>query len=329
MDNVVVTGASGFIGRNLTAALVRQPCRVRAIVRPGSPGEPAAGVDVRAGHLADEAFVRSACEGATHVFHLAGAVAPSSQAHADQVNVELTRRLAAALAGLARPPVLIYVSSLAAAGPGDPKRESDPAAPRSCYGRSKLAAERLLRTYADRLGITIIRPPGVFGPWDRNLLEMFRAVRWRLNPVVISRRFRYSLVHVADLVHGLVAAAARGARLQPAAADSRGLYFLADPVPLSMVELAGHVAAAVGCPAPVSVPLPAPVCWAIAGAAEAWGWCRRRRTFFNLDKMREATAGSWVCDPTRAAGELGFAVEAGLPERIVETAGWYRRQGWI
>lgn len=334
VDSVVVTGATGFIGTNLTTALLKRGCQVRAITRSraGASRASCVGIDVHSGDLADEDFVRSACRDVSHVFHLAGVVAPGSQAEADRVNVTLTGRLAAALARLTRPPVLVHVSSLAAAGPADPrspKRESDVAEPRSCYGRSKLAAERLLRTFADRLRITVVRPPAVFGAWDRNLLEFHRAVRWRINPVVISRRFCYSIVHVADLVQGLLAAAEQGARLTGSDDDSAGVYFVADPTPISMPELAAHVAASVGRPAPVSLLLPAPLCWTVAGAAEAWGLWSRRRTFFNLDKMREASAGSWVCDPTRARVELGFTVGGTLAERIAETTAWYRGQGWI
>lgn len=335
VDNVVVTGASGFIGRNLTASLARRnDCRVSVVVRTAQAADvfSGTGIDVHVGTFGDEAFIRRVCAEASHVFHLAGVVAPFSPAHTFHVNVEMTSRLAAGLSSLRSPPVLVYVSSLAAAGPaidGKPRRESDRCDPRSIYGRSKLAAEEMLRTHADKLPITIVRPPAVFGAWDRNLLQLYHTVRWGIDPVGISKRFRYSLVHAEDLARGLQMAATLGRRLRPDPSQSDGVYFLADPDAVTMVDLANHVAATLGRRAPIHLTVPAPICWTMAALSELSGRCCEGHTFLNFDKMREARAGSWLCNTDRALRELGFSVDAPLRDRIAQTSAWYEQHAWI
>ncbi len=88
-------------------------------------------------------------------------------------------QLAAACALAAQPPTLVYVSSLAAIGPAPTTqalRESDPVAPVSEYGRSKLAGEDFLKQYAQQIPISIIRPPMVLGPGDRVSLDLFKTI---------------------------------------------------------------------------------------------------------------------------------------------------------
>ena len=69
--------------------------------------------------------------------------------------------------------------------------------------------------------------------------------------------------------------------------------------------------------------------WCAGVLAEAVMQLRRRPASFNLDKVREATAGSWICSAETIRDELGFEPAAGLDQRLRETAEWYRREGWL
>jgi nucleoside-diphosphate-sugar epimerase len=69
--------------------------------------------------------------------------------------------------------------------------------------------------------------------------------------------------------------------------------------------------------------------WVAAGLADAWAHIRRQRGIFSIDKVREATAGSWTCSSERARQELGFVVQSSLEERFAETTRWYQREKWL
>ncbi len=116
-------------------------------------------------------------------------------------------------------PILIHVSSQAAAGPaveGRPRVESDPAAPVSQYGRTKRLGECAAERFAHRVPITIVRPPMVLGEGDRLGLSLFRSVvRFHVHLTPGVRPQRFSLIHADDLVHLLILAAERGRRLPP------------------------------------------------------------------------------------------------------------------
>jgi dihydroflavonol-4-reductase len=341
MVRVLVTGASGFIGANLTARLVEQGDDVTCLVRATSNRDVLARLGVRfvVGDVRDPAAVRGAIDGAETVYHLAGLATAFRPVELIEVNTGGFRNVAAACAGRSTPPTLVAVSSLSAAGPSPadrPRVEGDPARPVSHYGRAKRAAEVLAAEMAGRLPITIVRPPIVFGEGDLQLRDAFRSIfRYGVHLALGVARSRYSLVHVKDLVEALVLCAQRGARLEresaPGASNSpRGYYFVAGDEQPTFAELGRLIGAGLGRPRVRVVRTRSRTSLlAAAAVAEAVARLRGKPYIFNFDKAREALAGNWTCSPETIRRELGFAPRATFLERLRQTSDWYLRQKLI
>ncbi|WP_417748528.1 NAD-dependent epimerase/dehydratase family protein [Rosistilla oblonga] len=335
MTLALVTGAGGFVGRNLVAALRASGREVVAMVH--SPRSQSdlhdAGVQVLVSDILDTDTYAAVAQRADEVYHLASVVAPRDASRAYRVNVGGTRQLAECIAAAESPGRLIYVSSLSASGPcqnGQPRRETDADDPVSIYGKSKLAAEAELLKLADRLPISIVRPPGIFGPWDRNLLAMYESIRWGINAIGISRDYRYSFVHVDDLVEGLVRVSEQGKRVRSAEdRDRDGFYFISDPDPVSFVTLGNLIADSLERRKPFHLTVPSTICSGVAFCSDMASRVTGKRVYLNIDKMREARAGSWFCDVSRAENELDFRVAFDLSQRIAQTRQWYAEQGWL
>jgi dihydroflavonol-4-reductase len=339
MAKVLVTGASGFIGWHLVQALVRQGDEVTCLVRDSSPLERLRPLGVRLviGDVADGAGLHDAVAGNQVVYHAAGCMTVLRPEQYYPVNAAGVGRIAQACADQATPPVLVYLSSLAAAGPARGARlrtETDPPAACSHYGRSKRAGERAAEEFADRVPITIVRPPVVFGEADRLGLDLFRMVaRFGLYLVPGLARHRLSLIHADDLARLLILAAQQGARIAPRGQDgffaARGYYFAACYEHPSYPELARMIGNALGGRGVLPVHIAMPVVWLIAGGTQLVSRVRRRPMFLNLDRAHDVTAGSWLCSPRAAIDELGFAPELPLQDRLCQTAAWYRNEGWL
>ncbi len=316
-DEVLVTGATGFIGRVLTARLRAAGCGVRCLVRDpvraarlGLPQEV-----LRPGSLDDSASLRAAARGAATVVHLAGATRAFGQAGYDATNVAGTAHLLAALRDVAPDAGLVQVSSLAAAGPSvdGATANLDPGScrPVSAYGRSKLGGEvEVARERAARgLRAVVIRPPVVYGAADEATALLFdqalaplAVVPWRARPL--------SVIHVEDLVAFLHAAVVR-----LAAVDGRHLS-VEGPERLDTDELPRRIAQACGRRARLlRIPMALPR-YLVAPLVEGFARLRRRPGFLSVDKMREASAVGWVADGGPAIEALGHrpevAVDAGL-----------------
>ncbi len=347
MANVLVTGANGFIGSKLTERLLANGDEVTCLVR--NPAKAAAlgqmGARLAMGDMRDAQAVRAAVAGHDTVYHLAGVVTAFRERDMTETNVTAFRTLAAACAEHATPPTLVFVSSLAAAGPSSldrPRVESDPPAPVSIYGRSKRAAELIAEEYAGRMPITIVRPPIVFGEGDQAMRNVFRSIfRLGIHLAFGVAYSRYSLIHVSDLVDALVLSAERGARLSPAepaasiAHDSAagmpsGYYFAAGDEQPTFAELGSLIGVALGrarvriCRSSSTVLL-----WPLAAAAELAARLRGQPYIFNFDKAREASAGSWTCSSQAIRSQCGFAPRASLVDRLRQTANWYMQQKLI
>lgn len=325
---VLVTGASGFIGRHLVRRLIARGDRVTCLVRATSQIDAlrSAGAQWVVGDVTDRASVRQALaeSQAETVFHLAGITTTLRKDDFQRVNAGGTDAVAAACADCADMPVLVVVSSLAAAGPctaGRPRVESDVPAPVSAYGRSKLAGELAAAVYAGAVPICIVRPPMVFGTGASGMMELFRAIaRWGVHLVPGGGEHYVSVVHVADLVEGLLLVAEKGERLHPDGVTGQGIYFMAADDMLSYADLGQAMAHALGKKRVAVVHLPGPVVRLVGLCGEVMGRLRRRSGWVNRDKIDEALAGSWTCSAAKAQAHLGWSPAAALTDRLHETA---------
>jgi nucleoside-diphosphate-sugar epimerase len=320
---VFVTGGTGFVGAHLVPALRRREDEVTCLVRSPAKAHARGWKDVRlvCGDLGNADALREGCAGADVVFHLAGRISARTAADFMRANRDGTANLLEA-ASETPPQRLVLVSSLAAGGPsapGQPIDESRPPAPVTPYGQSKLAAEVLLR--AMPFPWTVVRPPAVYGEWDREVLKVFRLARLGVAPVFGDGSQELSVVYAGDLVTALIAAA-----LTPAAAGR--VYYAAHPAVTTSRELVRAIGRAVG-REPRIVPLPAPLArgmlWAIGSVAHLAG----RATVLSADKANEFLAPAWTCRPDALQRDTGWRAETDLETGLRRTAAWYRTEGWL
>ena len=322
--NVFVTGGTGFVGAHLVRALQERGDRVTCLVRRPQLAERLGWRDVRLvqGDLDDAAALREGLNGAELVFHVAGRIIAKDAAAFMATNRDGTANVleAAEEHGVSR---FVLVSSLAAAGPttvGHPIDEARHPAPVTDYGRSKLAAEVLVR--AMPFPWTIVRPPVVYGEWDRATLKVFKLARGPVAPVFGDGSQELSVSHAADLARALSAAGTTPA------AQGR-LYFATHPTTTTSRGLLLACARALGKSPPHIVPLPAflarAVLWTVGSLAHLAG----RATFLSADKANEFLAPAWTCQGDALTRDTGWRAEINLEPGLARTAAWYREVGWL
>jgi nucleoside-diphosphate-sugar epimerase len=316
---VAVTGATGFIGRHVVRVLAARGDRVAAVVRPDSPGLRAGpmpdGVEVVTARLTAEDLPR-ALAGADAVVHLAGVISTRLTANYASTNVDATR--AVAEASRASGAHLVYVSSLAAAGPAPasaPRAENDPDRPITTYGMTKLGGERAIEA-VNGLAWTMLRPGVVYGEGDHALTPLFGIARMPVMPVVGGADTAYTFVFIDDLVRAIVAAIDRKV--------DRLICFVGHPNPVTAHGLVRAVRAAAGSRA-LLVPVPRPLVWIAANACELAGALVGKELLLSRRRYAEMYAPGFVCSLDRLRDTLGVVAEVDLGEGLKRSAEWYLR----
>ena len=322
----LVTGATGFVGSHVVEALTARGDEIVVLARDPARAVPLApfGVRVVRGSLDDGASLAAAAAGADVVFHLAGLTAAASSEDFHRANADGTRRLLdavrAAAPTLAR---LVYVSSQAALGPSAPGRplaEDAPCHPLTAYGRSKLAGEVVVRGATD-VPWTIVRPPAVYGPRDREFLTLFRMVSRGVAAVFGRGDQQVSLVFAPDLADAIVLAGT-----VPAAAGRT--YHAAHREAVRTRDLVGAIGLALG-RRPLVVPVPGAVATPIVAAIGALAAARGRPSVLTRDKMAEFLAPAWLLDVGAAERDLGWRARHDVATGTRITAEWYRAEGLL
>jgi len=306
MPAALVTGATGFVGSHLVDALLEKGWRVAALVRKSSnlrwlEGKPVERVDPGTVPLPD-------CD---VLFHVAGSIRADTYADYLAGNRDLAVRVFEA----ARARRFVHISSLAAAGPGEDVDESTPCRPLSLYGRSKREGEDEVWKRRYRIPVTVIRPPVVYGPRDFGLFDLYRTVSKGLRPEIGGPK-RISIVHVRDLVDGIVAAAE-----SPAGANE--VFYLANEATVEISEVMGLVAAALGNKS-LRVGIPDRVVRFLGALVEDAASMVGKRSMFGRDKALEMTQKAWCCSAAKAGRLLGWKARVPLERGMAEAVAWYR-----
>jgi nucleoside-diphosphate-sugar epimerase len=298
---VALTGATGFIGRTLVRRLESAGLRVRALVRPTSEtASLPAGVERAVGALDDPESLRRLVRGARAVVHCAGAVRGASARDFDPVNVDGVARLARATLAERPAPPIVHLSSLAARHP-----ELSP------YAASKRGGEQAL------LGApawTVLRPPVVYGPGDRELLPLLRWMARGIAPMVGSPHGRFSLIYVDDLAEAvarlvLLGGTGRVFELD----DGRPSGYAMDDVVAAAERYRGR--------AVVRVSVPARLLGGLSRLNVLGARIRGRAPMLTPGKVREIFHPEWTCDNTALADATGWRPRIRLDEGLRRTLG--------
>ncbi len=327
MKHVLITGANGFIGSHLTERLLQDNMKVRCLVRKTSNLQWLKNLETEIvfGDIEDTESLENAVKGVDTIFHLAGRVKAPSEEAFFQANVTGTINLLKAAAKM-QPDIkrFVFVSTLEAVGPAFesvPHNETIECRPMTPYGASKLAAEEAVKAFYPQLPVTIVRPPVVIGPRDKDGYEIFRLVNqgWKL---LLGFKEKYgSFVDVSDLVSGLILSATNEK------AVGQTYFIVSDPiVPVSDFE--NMIAEKLGKKA-LTLRLPVSIAVSAALFNEALYKFTGKETLINWHKVQAMKHAYWICAGDKAEKELGFRPAVKMEEAVAKTANWYREAGWL
>ena len=326
---VLVTGASGLLGGHVVEQLVGRGDRVRALVRKSSARkhlETLPNVEFFEGAVEQMDRVREAVDGVDAVVHSAGLVKARSADEFFAINVGGTSNLVQAARARGRELMkrFVYVSSLTACGPstdGSPV-PVDQEAPNNAYGRSKLAAEKVVLSAREEIPVVILRPGAIYGPRDGEIFEMFLSIKRGLLPLVGGGEAKGVWVYATDCAAACV-------RALDADVASGSAYFVDDGCgALTQRQVLADAERAMGRRALVRANLPVPVLMAVARGVEAFGRLSNRPVMLTREKA-QMLLQHWVCSSEATRRELGWEPRVAWHEGVERTVRWYRDNGWL
>jgi nucleoside-diphosphate-sugar epimerase len=299
---LAITGGTGFVGSRLLRQAVEQGHEVVALTRRSQNER--RGVTWVQGALDNRQALQRLVADADAVIHVAGVISAPDAAGFEAGNVAGTLALLAAATanGVQR---FVHVSSLAAR---EPKL--------SLYGASKARSEELVQRSG--LDWAIVRPPAVYGPGDRETLDLFKAARLGLVP--LPPKGRISLIHADDLSRLLLALSAEDApsKLLVEPDDGRADGWTHHEFASALATAQDRRALALSVPASL-----------VRLGARLDGLLRGGKAKLTADRAAYFCHPDWTIDPSRRPPEALWRPQVPTPAGLAQTAQWYARQGWL
>lgn len=301
-QRLAVTGGTGFVGSHLIRVARDSGHDLCALTRGWRP--PETGLEWVEGALDRKDSLVKLCTGADAIVHIAGLINAPDRAGFEAVNVGGTAAMidAARRAGVKR---FIHISSLAAREPG-----------LSDYGWSKSRSEKLVA--ASGLEWTIVRPPAVYGPGDRETFELFKMARRGF--VALPPKGRFSIIHVEDLCRLILALVDDSESVSETYEPDDGVESGWDHrhFARTLGRIFGRRAATVAMPRIV-----------MHGASRIEKLVRRGKAKLTADRVRYFCHPDWVVTARRRPPPSLWQPQIRTPTGLKQTASWYLEQGWL
>lgn len=318
MMRVLVTGATGFIGRCLVGRLLCLGHEVRALVRGTSTVRDLdAGVETVTGDLTDTESLRKAVQGVEMIYNCAGLLGKwgVQEEKLYAVNVAgVQNLLAASISSHVRHIIHLSAGGVTGPLPDGPVDETYPCRPSTPYERTKWQGEQAALEMARQhhLPLTVVRPTFTYGPGDPHKLTLFRAIRQGTFAFVGSGASTIHPVYIDDLLDGLERCAAK--------APQEAVYIIGGERPASKKELVGLIASCLN----VSPPARSLPAGPVMGAALILETVCRVLPFDPpLTRSRVLMLSkNWGYSIAKASRELGYCPRVSLDDGIRRTVGW-------
>ncbi len=324
---VLVTGASGFLGGHVVERLAARGDRVRAMVRASSKKghlEKLPNVELFEGALEEPDRAAAAVDGVDAIVHVAGLVKARSTDEFFAINVGGTSNLVdPARKRGASLKKFVYVSTLVACGPsadGLPV-PADQEIPNNAYGRSKLAAEKVVLGASADMRSVILRPGAIYGPRDGEIFDLFLTVQRGLLPLVAGGSAKGSWVYATDCADACI-------RAIEADVPSGSKYFVDDGTAITQKQLFADIEKTLGRRAFVRANLPRAIIMGVARGVETFGRLANRPVMFTPEKA-DMLMQHWVCSSEVTRRELGWTPQISWEEGLKRTVAWYRENKWL
>ena len=186
---------------------------------------------------------------------------------------------------------------------------------------TKYKAEQEVLKYSDRLPVTIIRPPAVFGPRDTEILVYFQTFSKGLNSVIGLKEKYLSLIYIEDLIDGIMLAA-------EILNNSGEIYFISSDKAYSWNDIGNITSKLLGKKA-IKIKIPHSVVFGVGYIAQFFSTFSKNAATLNVEKCKDITRERWVCSNQKAKDKLGFIEKHTLEESFAKTIDWYKRNNWI
>ncbi len=329
--NALITGSAGFVGSHLVDLYIEKGYTVSVLLRKESNLRWLEGKNIEKcfGSYSDVDFLQSVVKNKDIIVHSAGVLASLSYDGFYKGNVLVTKQLLDAIkevnANLQR---FVHISSLAVAQPSPnvdfPTNEDDDLLePLTRYGKSKLEAEYLVRTYSKYFPITIIRPPSVYGPRDEAIYGYLRLIsNGFIAPIMGFDSKVLSLIHVSDLVRGIYIASTTLKAISKT-------YYITSKQYYTWNDIISATQKAVDKKLIIRVPLPNILITIIGYVSEFIGRLQKNPSIFDREKAKNFTQRHWICSHKKAVEELQFQQEISLEAGMQETIEWYKKNRWM
>ncbi len=332
---VLVTGASGFLGGHVAERLSQRGDTVRALVRTTSSRkhlEKLPGIEFFEGGVEDIDRVREAVDGVDAIIHAAGLVKARSTDEFFAVNVGGTSNLVQAARTSSRgkgggaPKIkrFVFVSSLEACGPSADGSavSADQENPVTAYGRSKLAAEKVVLSAKNDLPVVILRPGAIYGPRDGEILEMFKSIQRGLLPLVGDGTAKGVWIYATDCADACI-------RAIESDVPSGQVYFVDDGCgAIDLRQVCADAERALGRRALLRKSVPVPLLMAVARGVEVFGRVTNRAVMLTREKA-SMLLQHWVCSSEATRRDLGWEPKVSWGEGVPQAVKWYRDNGWL